>query len=473
MATGEKIRDVEFMAQAFAELLDQKQEFPIRVEGARTLPYTALVQESKPDQRVMILKLFRPLPPALAMGARFDLVFAFQGKRYEGQIALQDREGYLRYQFGWPQSLLSTDRRLWKRYLFRPRENIYVTAQDNEIPCHGLMGPITNLSQGGFCFRVDRFLRLEDGLPIRPRANLFEPGKSLSLLRIHGLVKDEDLEARGVIVRVQEGDSEIHLAVQFSGLGEKESAMLTRILAARENQSSRGGRGAGPSPGAKPRAAHEPSAPGELGLADVDPTEEELQEAAPEEGAPAEGGLEAGEAAEGPGETAYVDAESEEAPAGISIDQVPELAGLASLLRLDRRAVRLLLVAGTQEQAVIQARLQAGGYWRIECAASLEAASALFRAARDTPFHLLLVEQEALRKEGLEPVAAAQGLAPQLQAFPGLPVAFITFAPDPQLEVLARPGFGAVALDDPDHARWEAVLDWLLQLKKLDVGAAG
>ena len=108
MATGEKIRNVEFMAQAFAELLQQQQEFPIRVEGARALPYTALVEACEPAQRILVLKLFRPLPPALAMGARFDLVFAFQGKRYEGQIALKDREGYLRYRFTWPQTLLSS-----------------------------------------------------------------------------------------------------------------------------------------------------------------------------------------------------------------------------------------------------------------------------------------------------------------------------------------------------------------------------
>ena len=86
MAAGERTRDTEFIGQAFADLIEWQQEFPLKVEGAKTLPYTAVLQESDPVRRTLVVKLFRPLPPALAMGAWFDLVFATRDRRYEGRI---------------------------------------------------------------------------------------------------------------------------------------------------------------------------------------------------------------------------------------------------------------------------------------------------------------------------------------------------------------------------------------------------
>jgi CheY-like chemotaxis protein len=417
MAAGDSTRDSGFIARAFEELMAEQLEFPIKVEGAKTLPYTAVVQESDPEGRTLILKLFRPLPPALAVGAWFGLVFSVQDRRYEGRIALQDRDGYLRYRFEWPKSLLSSDRRVWKRYAFRPREDVYVTAQDCETPCHGLTGPLTSLSQGGFCMRVDRILRIEDGLPMRPRANLFDPGRSLSPVRIHGLVKDEVLEARGQIVRIQEGDSEIQLAVQFNALREPVSILLSQVLAARERQAGRGG-----AAGAAPlRPAH-----GET--------------------AQAEG------SAPGP------------APAPVD-DQVLAAAGREQLRRLDRRAARLLLVAQDgEDRAGLVRSLQAAGYWRMDLAGDLPEAAAAHGQAGAAGFRLLVVDLEAGRRSGLEALGAVRQLEPQLEAFGALPVAFATRAPDPMLELVARPGREAVAREDPDPGRWTGALDRLMGL---------
>jgi CheY-like chemotaxis protein len=419
MAAGDTTRDSGFIARAFEELLAEKTEFPIRVEGAKTLPYTAVVQASDPEGRTLILKLFRPLPPALMVGAWFGVVFAVQDRRYEGRIALRDRDGYLRYRFEWPKTLVSSDRRVWKRYTFRPREDVFVTAQDCETPSHGLTGPLTSLSQGGFCMRVDRMLRLEDGLPVRPRANLFDRGRSLSPVRIHGLLRDEVLEVRGQIVRIQEGDSEIQLAVQFNELREAVSVLLSQVLASRERQAGRGG-GAGSAP---PRPAH-----GET--------------VAAEGGAP------------GP------------APAPVD-DLALAAAGREELLRLDRRTVRLLLVAQEgEDRAGLVRSLRTAGYWRVDLAADLAAAVAAHGQAGAAPFRLLVVDLEAGRRSGLEALGAVRQLEPQLGAFGALPVAFATRLPDPMLELVAGPGREAAAREDPDPGRWTAVLDRLMGLRR-------
>ena len=420
MAVGEQIRDPEFLAQAFQELIESEQEFPIKVEGAKTLPYSATLRVSEPGPKELVVKLFRPLPPALAMGAWFDLVFSAQGKRYEGRMPLVGREGYLQYRFKWPQSLLSSDRRLWKRYPFRPRENAYVTAQDNGVPSHGYSGPLTNLSLGGFCFRVDRMLRLEDGMPVRPWATFFENGRVLPMIRIHGLDRDEVMEGRGHTVRVVEADSEFHLAVQFQGMTEDGRTLLTRALAARDRKPGAVG-GSRPAPGPRTTRLGAGADDGEDASGDFEP-DAEAGEAAPE----------------------------------------PE-AELDPLGRLDRRTARLLLVAPDDEgrdRAIRQ--LQAAGFWRVETAGELFSAFDLVKKAVDAPFRLLLVDLEPSRKEGLEPMGAVRHMEPLLRSFGELPVVFLTQARDPMLELLDKPGLGAVALEDPP-LRWGRVLERLLK----------
>jgi len=412
--TGERNSDLQFMGQAFSDLIASQEEFPIKVEGAKTTPYTSVLVAADPARQVMILKLFRPLPPALAVGAAFELMFSAQGKRYEGRIALVGREGYLQYSFQWPRSLLSSDRRVWKRYIFRPRENVYATAQDNEVPCNGLTGALTNLSQGGFLFRVDRMVRLEDGLPIKPWGGLFPQGKVLSMVRIYGLTKSDVLEARGMVVRAQEADDKIHLGVQFQGLAEADRALLSLVLEGRERKPGRVA-SSGPSHGRGER------------------TEQPL---------PADEG------------------ETHEEPA----PQKPlvEDEGSEPLRALDRRTARILVLAEPgEDQAAVFRHLQANGYWRLEAADPAEALAA-FTSAAGPPFRLLVVDLEPSSRAGMETIEAVRHLEPALRAFGTLPVAFVSGNADPMLDLLDKPGMGAVAREDPDGARCNRVLDRLL-----------
>ena len=420
MAAGAQIKDPSFIAKSMQELVLSGEEFPVKVEGTKTLPYSAVLV--KAEQGQIIVKLVRPLPPALAEGALFEMVFACEGKRFEGRITFVGREGYLQYRFVWPKTLLASDRRLWKRYPIRPREDFHVAAQDSDIPGHGITGPLLNLSLGGLSFRVDRMLRLEDGMPIRPGAHLFDRGKILSLLRIRGLPKGEVLEARGVVVRAVEANSELVLGVQFTGLGESERISLARLLETRERQ-------------------------GNQGPAGTDPVDFPLVAAAI-------GGNLSFEV------TPETGAEPQEAEAPESLEE----AGMATLASLERRSTRLLLVSPPGEDCdrIIQL-LQEAGFWRFEQAPGLFEAHAKWKEAGPSPYRLLLVDLEPSRAEGLEPMGAVRHLEPLLKSFGNLPVGFITRLPDAMLELMGRPGFAALSQEVGTGMSWSEALGGLLK----------
>ena len=421
MAAGAQIRDLAFITQAMQDLVASGEEFPVKVEGTKTLPYSAVLV--KAERGEIVVKLVRPLPPALADGALFEMVFATADKRFEGRIIYIGRDGYLQYRFSWPRTLLASDRRLWKRYPIRPREDFHVAAQDSDIPGHGLTGPLVNLSLGGLAFRVDRMLRLEDGMPIRPGGHLFDNGKILSLVRIKGFPKGEVMEARGVVVRVQEANSELTLGVQFTGLGDAEKLSLARLLETRERQSSQSSNG--------------------FNGAAID---------WPVGAVPASGGSQAA-----PPE--------EEAPVAEEIT-LPGLeeAGLATLASLDRRSTRLLLVSppGDDRDRVLQ-RLEEAGYWRHESVPGLFEAHAEWKGAGASPYRVLLVDLEPSRAEGLEPMGAVRHLEPLLRSFGEIPVAFVTRTPDAMLELMGRPGFAALSQELAAGLTWADVLDRLLK----------
>jgi len=423
VAAGAKIKDPAFILEAFQDLMTLEAEFPIKVEGTKTLPYAAVMTSLDPSTRRFILKLVRPLPPALAVGASFEIVLAALGKRFEGRISYLGREGYLQYQFECPLSLEATDRRLWKRYPIRPREDLHVTAQDAEIPGHGITGPLLNLSMGGLVFRVDRMLRLEDGMPVHPGTYLFEPGKTIPLLRLRGFPKGDVLEARGQVVRALEANSELHVCIQMTGMSEAGKLLLARFLDARERQgtqSSRSGREAA-------------SATGRFELVKNSPTK---------------------------GDAGDSDLSLEDSSAPLP---GPEQAGLDALLRLDRRCTNLLLVSppGTDRDR-IALRLEGAGYRRFAFALDLFEAHACWKAAGDAPLRMLLVDLEPSRTDGLEPMGAVRHLEPLLRSFGELPVAFVTRLPDPMLELMGHPSFGALAQEEGQGRSWGIVLDGLL-----------
>lgn len=232
---GTPVEDPVQIRQAMQELFQQELEFPLKVEGAHTLPYTARVQHLDTKMGMLHLKLIRPLPHELALGAAFEMTFTLGEQRIEAPTIFHGRQDYLLYRFSVPARMAPSDRRRHKRYPFRPREKAYVVAQDGGIPGHGVSGPLVNLSQGGLAFRVDRVMRLDDHMRVTPGLGFFERGKAFPMLKIRDLPNLPVFDARGVLANAWERDGEIIVGVQFGEFKEAELRELQNVLAIREN----------------------------------------------------------------------------------------------------------------------------------------------------------------------------------------------------------------------------------------------
>ncbi|GLH70310.1 hypothetical protein GETHPA_18430 [Geothrix rubra] len=320
------------------ELRAAEAEFPIKVEGTHTLPYTARVAELEKDS--MHLKLIRPLPHELAPGAPFEMLFATAEQRFKGLLTFQGRQGYLLYRFTIPNRLVPSDQRQHKRYAFRPREKAYVMAQDGGVPGFGLAGPLVNLSLGGLAFRVDRVVRLDDHMRLTPGLGFFEKGKTLPMLKVRDLPKLPLFEARGMIANACEREGEIIVGVQFGELRPAELAELQEVLDFRERMQ---------------RASSSPS-----------------PASAPREGRPAPAQAEAS-----PSPSPRTNPAGTETPAALKL--------------LGRRTAGLVLAMppGPLRDGVLAALAQ-GGYLRVETVDALHQALALLRADKGASNRVLL-----------------------------------------------------------------------------------
>jgi PilZ domain len=248
--------------QTMLNLIQLETEFPIKVEGTHTLPYTARIAHLDTSQGMLHLKLIRPLPHEMAPGALFEMVFSVGEQRFEAPTVFSGREAYLLYRFALPTQMVPSDRRRHKRYPFRPREKAYVVVQDGSVPGHGLSGPLVNLSLGGLAFRVDRVMRLDDHLRVTPGPGFFERGKAFPMLKIRDLPKLPVFEARGILANAYERGGETIVGIQFGEMGEDELRELQTVLELRDlvQRSTPGLPGEAPREGS-PRSPAEPKGP--------------------------------------------------------------------------------------------------------------------------------------------------------------------------------------------------------------------
>jgi hypothetical protein len=404
---GAPVENPPLILQAMQDLAQQEQEFQLKVEGAQTLPYSARVQHVDPRKSLLHLKLIRPLPHELALGATFEMLFAAGDQRFEAPCVFQGREGYLLYRFTIPVLMAPSDRRHAKRYPFRPREKAYVIAQDGGVPGHGLSGPLVNLSMGGLAFRVDRVMRLDDHLRVTPGLGFFERGKAFPMLKVRDLHNLPVFLARGILAYALEREGEIIVGVTFGELMEAEFQDLHGVLATRDL----------------------------------------MQRASPVSASPTPREPGARSAAETKGPAARV------APAG---SQTPD-----ALRQLGRRCARLILVmAPGPGREQVQQALGAGGFLRLDTADTLDQALAALQADREVSCPLLVVETPS---EGTVSLAGIRALQKGFGEARELPVALITreapLALDPA-EPLIRP----LPWPSSEDLAWVPLLDDLAGL---------
>jgi hypothetical protein len=224
------ITDPAFLKALGEGLRAGQEEFPIKVEGTTTLPYTSTVAALDVDKGWWDLKLQRALPPELAKGAVFRATLSFEDQRFEGLIHLKSREGYLLYRFLLPKEVFLADRRRHKRYALRPRENVFVTLTDGQ---KAASGPMVSLSVGGLGFRVDRLVHLETHARLPLDTIHFQRGMSF-VIRVQGLPKAPRLEFRGKVAGTYGAEAGLIVGLEFTGVSEEAQAALESALKFRE-----------------------------------------------------------------------------------------------------------------------------------------------------------------------------------------------------------------------------------------------
>lgn len=391
-----------------ARLHRDEVEFPVKVAGAQTLPYASRIRHVDLAQGLFHLRLIRPLPHEMALGAPFEMLFTLGEQRFEAPITFLGREAYLLYRFSIPLCLTPSDRRRQKRYPFRPREKAYVLARDAALPGHGLAGPLVNLSLGGLAFRVDRVIRMDDQLRITPSPTFFEKGKGLPILKIRDLGKFPLFEARGMVANARERNGEVLVGVQFADLGPAEFRLIQEVLIARDLMQRTSG-----SPSVSTVAAGEAR-----GKAPA-PAATPLQRANP------------------------------------SGSLTPD-----ALTLLGRRCTRVVLaMTPGPDRTVLQDALAATGYLRLEATDTLDQALDCLRAGGDATSRLLLVESPPGAQLRLTELHTFQRELGELRELPvalvqvhGLPPA----TGDPLIHSLAWP--------EADSQSWLLSLDELAGL---------
>jgi hypothetical protein len=352
-------------------------------------------------------------------GALFQITFAVENQRFEGIISLLGRDGYLQYGFQLPPSLFQADRRHHPRFPFRPRENAYVIAQDATVPGVGVAGPLVNISLDGMAMRLDRALRMDDGVRIPVSSALFERGKAVSRFRVQDLPLLHLLEGRGISAHVSERGSELILGMSFIGMSLEEETALGRCLDFR-GKMYRGGQPPRDEAGTgSPR-------PGRVRPAGQD--DEPNPESTPEPTAP-------------------------QAPMEVTV-----------LLRLQRRVARVVLVMaeGPVRQG-IQAQLRRSGYHRLETVATLEQLRPLCDPGQRRALPALILADLALARSGdAEPLAAVRIIERQMAELGGPATVILCEEVDPTLLLAQEARTRFLPYPAAVGAPWVETLDALL-----------
>lgn len=406
MGRGAPVEDPVLIRQAMRDLLERELEFPVKVEGAHTLPYTARLQHIDLGKGLLHLKLIRPLPHELALEAAFEMLFSVGDQRFEAPCIFKGREGYLLYRFTIPPLMAPSDRRRLKRYPFRPREKAYVVVQDGGVPGHVLSGPLVNLSLGGLAFRVDRVMRFDDHMRVTPGLGFFDRGKAFPMLKIRDLPNLPVFDARGVLAHALEGSGGIILGLEFGGLKENELRELQGVLTIREHmkRASAGTTSDGPRD-TSPRSPATPKGPA-----------------------------------------------ARVAPAG---GQTPD-----ALQQLGRRSARIMLaMAPEPDRDEVHQALRAAGFLRVETSDTLEQALEVLGADRHTSAPLLVVETHP--EDGFS-VAGILALRKEFGDAKELPVALISR--EGLLEPSEDPLLRSIPWPRAEDATWLPLLDELAGL---------
>lgn len=422
----EPIEDPALIREAIRSLQASETEFPIKVEGTSTLPYASVVRTVDWADGILLLKLVRPLPHELMKGAVFQALFAVEDQRYQALIVFQGRAEYLQYRFTFPTVLTHSDRRRGKRFPFRPRESAYVSAQDGGFPGLGVTGALANISMGGLALRVDRVLKLDDGLRLPPSTALFERGRTFPRIRVLDMPKLPILEVSGAVAHITEKGSELILGFAFTHLTEDTARQLQDALDFREKAF---------------RASASPLADSGRGGAAARPADREASPA---------------------GDTA-VSPSADPGPA-----TSPLFAGADPLHLLARRSAPLMLAVGEGSlRDCILGFLRLHGYHRVTLVPTLEGVAAAWTGVE--PPALVVTHLAMGSPTDVEPLASVRAIEKAIQAWGNHPTLIFCGTVDPAALMAVGRTTRLASLEVPGPEEAAALVDLIDRMAGLKV----
>ena len=347
-------------------------------------------------------------PLTAEKGSEVSLVFILDGLRFKvsGRL-LEVKPGTAAMAL--PTSISLNERRKRPRARLNPREGATVTALTGLFDGVGINGSIENISEGGFCVRVDKAMDVKTQRKMHMGTNLFQIGQPLMVIKLSKLPKCPVLELEGTVAYL-ENNQGLLVGITFAAGKEPILGPVRSLVASR----------AGLIPTSVPPKSRRQQ----------DARLEEEEEEAAQARAAATQSKEA-EAAALPKAPVV----REEIPA---LEEAPEPVAPAvdersrALLRVKRRAKGILLAMPDGPEAdALSAFLAEDGYGRVFRASTL---SELLETLERPGLHLILVDGGVEELQGLS-------LASLIHQHPGerdLPVILAEDSVDAELVLGAR-----------------------------------
>jgi CheY-like chemotaxis protein len=171
----------------------------------------------------------QPIP----VGGKVQLAFASEGQRWVGASKVLLRHDRIRYGLELPASMTRVERRSSVRVSLDPLSGLRALLKlSRDGPA--LTGPLLDLSRGGFCMHLERAFDLDTRQRLDPATLDLSRGQEVHSLEVTGL-REESLDAAGILCDLDRVPDGYQLRVQFRGLLRADKAFLDLW-----SQSSRG-----------------------------------------------------------------------------------------------------------------------------------------------------------------------------------------------------------------------------------------
>lgn len=234
------LKDVPTILAYIEDLIRIRSSIQFWLKDDDLVPFTGRIDLLSELPGTMTVALQRALPCDLAEKTGFKMVFPLEGMRFEAPVRFLRRDGYLRAIFAVPERVCHAERRTKMRARFGPRERATCTVLEGLFEGHGVTGRLVNLSLEGACMRIDKAISIQRNHAVSITPELFEPGRSLAIIRVQNLPQTPMIECFGKVTHIESTPIGVLMGLCFEGLGTLETQCLAQVMARRLPSFARG-----------------------------------------------------------------------------------------------------------------------------------------------------------------------------------------------------------------------------------------